>query len=116
MIKKHGAADGRVTQIVVVEKLAARVCRGWVGAGAGHCLLFCSGAVVDKDVTDDGSRTSSFLATPLVIILTPVSGGRWLGLFLLLTVVELVVAVVLFQLVLELFINLVLGRASGLWA
>lgn len=114
MVKEYGAADGRVAQVVVVKKLTARVCRGWMRAGAGHSLLFCSCAVVDKDVTDNGSRTPSCLATSLAILFALVSRGRWLWLLLLLlAMVKVVVAVVLFQLMLQLFINSILGGASG---
>lgn len=76
VVEEYGAADRRVTQVVVAKKQAARICRGRVGVGAGHCLLFCSRSVIDKDVTDDGNRTSSCLAAPLFVLPAFGPGGR----------------------------------------
>lgn len=81
---------------------------------AGHCLLFCSRSVINNDVTNDGSRTSSYLATSLFVLLALGPGGRCLRLVvLLLAMVELVMAGVLFLLVL-LFFGLISCGTSGL--
>lgn len=95
----------------MVKKQAARICRGRVGARAGHCLLFCSCSAINNDVTDDGSRTSSYLATSLFVLLALGPGGRCLRLVVLLAMVELLMTGVLLLL---LFFGLVSCGTSGL--